>query len=701
MARTACLTLTALALAVVARPTSADVVVLTGGKRIEDVVVSRNDDQWVVINPWNSRLEAMTWEIPEENRIPRSKVAEVVIADPPLVELRRRESKRGLTVADHLALAELAKEAGHKAGREHHLRLARALDPGDAEAAAAYADSKFDKWRKGNPLADAELAKLEAEWLAADDGAALGPLWKRMKDRRTTRELAYLARARRSAALPRGRRDEVAVTWRSSEVPGATYCIFVPKDYDPLVPTPLVIGLHGGGRGGVDETLVTGSGESAMNFYEREAGARGWIVVCPTARAAPWSHRNNEVWFDVLLEELRLLYNVDESRVYLTGHSMGGFGTWHWGAKLAEVWAACSPCAGGGDAGGIRAAGLPIYVYHGADDGIVGPSMDRTAAKSLASGKKPHDFVYTELDGVGHGFPAEVRDAIFEFFAGRRKEKGRKLALEPVSSFDRKVEKGEVKLFGDPRKLPKAVASADSGGSVKDLLAAIERGGSAGADAVAPLAERADGPALKSLTRLLKDDDSSTDTKVLAARTLGLIATDKVLRPLERALADDDYRVLDEATTALGRTGLPKALAPLAKAAATMGARYDASFYTGRRMTHTEYNTRLASFERLCEAYAELGLPDAVPVLEKELVARVLTPIEKPEDTTDERFRREPPAARAGLTRALATCLVKLADPRGVDLLTRVAATWPEEAPLVRAAEAGIEQLEALAPAGE
>ena len=62
-----------------------DTIVLQSGRSIEDVVVSRNDAEFVVLNPWNSRLPGMTWEIPEKNRLPRAKVKEVIIEDPPLV----------------------------------------------------------------------------------------------------------------------------------------------------------------------------------------------------------------------------------------------------------------------------------------------------------------------------------------------------------------------------------------------------------------------------------------------------------------------------------------------------------------------------------------------------------------------------------------------------------------------------------------
>lgn len=673
---------------------AADVVVLKSGKKLEGVVVSREDDEVVVINPWRSRHPGMTWEIEDEHRIPRAKVAEVIRAEPPLVEARERAAAPKLSADDHVALAAFCEEHDLDDESERHLRLALALDPAHAAALEAYPASKLERWARGNPEADPELRALEREYVAASDPAALETLWKQMKELRTSRELAWLERARRSAALPKGRRDRVPLTVGSDEAPGATYCIYVPSSYDPLVPTPLVVGLHGGGRGGRDDTLVAGSGEDAMPFYQSAAERWGWVVVCPTALAAPWSASANRPLMDALLEEMALLYDVDETRIYLTGHSMGGFGTWHWGPAKADVWAAIAPCAGGGGPGSVASDGLPVFIYHGTDDAIVPPDRDRAAARSLASSKDAVDFVYTELDGVGHGFPPEVRDEIFRFFAGRRKDAGRERAVEPRSSFARKVEKREIAAFGDPRDLPED--GADDA-KLADLVDDLERGGGLGAAAAEALAGRADRSTVKRVAKLLRDDESSADTRVLAARVLGASGSDDARKPLERALEDEDWRVVDEATLALGAlaaAGVERAADALADAAERMGALYDASILGGERMTHTEYVVRLESFGKLCDAFAAAGAAaDALGALERELVARVFTPERKLRDTDDPRFVREPPDARRALAERLAACLVALADPRGVELLERVAAAWPNESALVRAAQDGAKEL--------
>jgi hypothetical protein len=126
------LTLAILALGPIAL--APDTVVLKGGKKIENVVVSRQDEQVVVVNPWNSRWPEMAWEIPEKNRIPRDKVDQVIVGDPPLVEVRRKASQPKRTAADHLALAQRCAELGLKDEKEREARLCLALDPENAEA---------------------------------------------------------------------------------------------------------------------------------------------------------------------------------------------------------------------------------------------------------------------------------------------------------------------------------------------------------------------------------------------------------------------------------------------------------------------------------------------------------------------------------------------------------------------------------------
>ena len=101
------------------------------------------------------------------------------------------------------------------------------------------------------------------------------------------------------------------------------YQIFVPSGYDKSKAFPLVIALHG--MGGDENSYLTVYGQSAFKI---EAEKRGYIVACPKGRK-PVSMYVGDAEKDVMdvLAEVRRAYNINADRIYLTGHSMGGFGT--------------------------------------------------------------------------------------------------------------------------------------------------------------------------------------------------------------------------------------------------------------------------------------------------------------------------------------------------------------------------------------
>lgn len=102
-----------------------------------------------------------------------------------------------------------------------------------------------------------------------------------------------------------------------------------------------------------------------------------------------------------LLDQICASYPVDTSRIYVTGLSMGGFGTWQYIADYPQKFAAAAPLSGGGDpltASIIK--DIPIWAYHGVADGTV-PVVytdEMYDAIEAAGG----NMEYTRLDGVGH-----------------------------------------------------------------------------------------------------------------------------------------------------------------------------------------------------------------------------------------------------------------------------------------------------------
>jgi poly(3-hydroxybutyrate) depolymerase len=682
-------------------PLHADTVTLANGKKLEGVVVSKNDDTGVVINPWRSRHPEMTFEIPEANVLPRAKVKDVVIAEPPDVEYRMRASKPVLSAQDHFELSTFCAEHGLKAEAAYHLEQAVVLDPAHEAALAAYGATKLQGLLTRNSNLTEQGRALERRYVDAKTDDEAKAALAELEALATKPRLAYLERARRSAQRPKGRREKVPLTVDSEKVPNATYCLYVPKSYDPLRPTPLVVGLHGGGPGGADGTLVTGSGEEAMNFYVGESEKYGFLVVCPSALAAPWSKDPNETLLRAVLDEMLMSFNVDRTRVYLTGHSMGGFGAWDFGPRWPDVWAAYAPCAGGGGGrSSPEAVGIPVYCYHGTDDAIVGPESDRQVMRQLLGDgkKKPKvDFVYTELNGVGHGFPDWVRDDIFRWFGGRTRPHSKKGSAGPDSSFDAKPSKREIALYGDPEQ-PFKAASAHAG-DPKELLAALKAGGQRGADARDALAKLDDDAVAKQVAALLKSNKSSVDTRVLAAETLGAMGRPSNVALLAPGLDDEDWRVLHATIASLGKIASPDGVPLLARASKRLVERFEASKLNGNQLMHTEYETRLDGFAAWCDAAAKIEPAKAkdalLPLADTDLVGTVFTPkapYVTPADD-DARFATKSTEARRKLVKSLCAVLEHWQDPRGIALLQRTKERWPKDAQLGAACDATIAAL--------
>src|ERR1035441_9157001 len=144
------------------------------------------------------------------------------------------------------------------------------------------------------------------------------------------------------------------------------YLLFLPQGYEQSKQRwPLMLFLHGAGESGTNLAKVKTHGppkvvESKPDFP--------FILVSPQSAGGGW---NNDT-LDALLNEIIRKYRVDKHRIYLTGLSMGGFGTWSLAAAHPERFAAIVPiCGGGNPADAKKLAALPIWVFHGAKDGTV------------------------------------------------------------------------------------------------------------------------------------------------------------------------------------------------------------------------------------------------------------------------------------------------------------------------------------------
>ncbi|MBN1818803.1 MAG: prolyl oligopeptidase family serine peptidase, partial [Sedimentisphaerales bacterium] len=122
------------------------------------------------------------------------------------------------------------------------------------------------------------------------------------------------------------------------------YLLHLPAEYDKKAQWPLMIFLHGAGERGSDLNKVKVHGPPKLIEQGKELP---FIVVSPQCPTGQWWTNKVETIM-ALIDEIVEKYNVDQSRIYLTGLSMGGFGTWAIASAYPERFAAIVPICGGG-----------------------------------------------------------------------------------------------------------------------------------------------------------------------------------------------------------------------------------------------------------------------------------------------------------------------------------------------------------------
>ncbi len=627
---------------------SADTLAPKSGKAVRGAIVSQSDTE-VVFNIYWSRNPEVT-NPGHLIRLPMAKVKRVEREPHPEVEVWRRYAK-AKTAEDLAAVGQYAKDHKLKAAARMCFAMALAKDDTHKEAMKGLGGrGKWDAERKGNPLLDPELQAMLERYVAEGDAAERVKMQRSLKGKAFKAKPFELERWRRSVHQAKGYERDRPLSYRSDVHQGAVYTIYVPEGYTPSRMWPLMIGLHGGGPDGKSMDEVVGSGPSAMNFYQRHAARHGYIVACPTALRAGWPNKVNEDYVRDLITELRLLYHVDIDRIYLTGHSMGGFGTWGLGPRLAEDLAAISPMAGGGGSiSKLVSTRTPVFIFHGADDRVVGPSSDRSLAKQLLD--TTHDFVYTEIDGVNHGFPASVQQELFDFFDPRRRFDKKYKAAWPRSSFAGKPSKEEKTYLGDPM--------AAISGETPDLKAWVGRlrlGGGRALSAVAALAEQKPEGAVAAIRKVLLGGDVPFTGRGYAARALGMLGDAEgaagVRKAVAQAATKEHSFVAMECAKALVALADAEGIGSLGRALEAWTVYYESKVMKPA-MRYSDWRRSSNVRAALADAWAALASAESdAKALERTIVERVLAP--QHEIQTSSRVPQDPSTARAAMAVAVA-----------------------------------------------
>lgn len=183
--------------------------------------------------------------------------------------------------------------------------------------------------------------------------------------------------------------------------------VYIPEDYDSGKKYPLIVFLHGSGERGNDGELQTtvGVGKAIRENPER-FHCLVYIPQCPADD--DWSGRqpggdgtSSHAHIQQGIDEIVKNYSIDSKRISITGLSMGGRGTFSFGAKNAKQFSAFMPVCG--QASKRLAPALstrPIWIFHGDADTVVPPRSAQMLAKAIREeGGKVKFTLYT---GVGH-----------------------------------------------------------------------------------------------------------------------------------------------------------------------------------------------------------------------------------------------------------------------------------------------------------
>ena len=199
------------------------------------------------------------------------------------------------------------------------------------------------------------------------------------------------------------------------------YLLYLPEDYGKEQKRwPLMIFLHGAGERGDDLNKVKVHGPPKLIEQGKEFP---FIIISPQCP--------DDIWWPTMIETVMALidetienYDVDESRIYLTGLSMGGYGTWTIASTYPDRFAAIAPICGAGMpiiADKLKA--MPIWAFHGDEDPTVDPDESRKMVDSVnAAGGNAKLTMY---EGVGHDSWTQTYDngELYDWFL--RHKKGR------------------------------------------------------------------------------------------------------------------------------------------------------------------------------------------------------------------------------------------------------------------------------------
>lgn len=213
---------------------------------------------------------------------------------------------------------------------------------------------------------------------------------------------------------------------------GYNFWLVTPED--TVEAKPLIIFLHGASLKGNDLNKVKRYGTLDAVLKGREIDA---YVVAPQVPSGSWEPAKIKQVLDYVVEN----NNVDENRIYVTGMSLGGYGTLDFAAAYPDVVAAAAAFCGGAtrkDLSGLNE--VPLWIVHGtADTAVPIDRSDKVAGAIKEVDKKAPRLSYDRVPGMNHSRPARIfylPDLYEWLFAHRLDDEGRPMQKQPVKIND-------------------------------------------------------------------------------------------------------------------------------------------------------------------------------------------------------------------------------------------------------------------------
>ena len=201
------------------------------------------------------------------------------------------------------------------------------------------------------------------------------------------------------------------------------YVVFVPHGYTGEKEYPLILFLHGSGERGDDGEAPVKQGIGNAITFKGGDKKFPFFVVFPQCRAkGSWTAGGPDADRALaILDEVQRTYKIDTKRIYLTGLSLGGHGTWTLAAARPDRWAAIVPICGSGDtAAAEKIKDIPCWAFIGDKDG----GLDRTRAMIDALKKAGGNPRYSEFPYVGHNSwdPAYVTPELYSWLLSHKRK---------------------------------------------------------------------------------------------------------------------------------------------------------------------------------------------------------------------------------------------------------------------------------------